>query len=220
MFLPLYLIYPSDPLASFVLRVYTEYQILIPYVIAVICWFGAVLTINRIQIKLALLFSMIGLIIATIGILMMLLWHIFGDDPAVIYPGFYVLLIAYIALWILTGYLVRYINITKCGRCGNLFKTDQIVKCHQCGRRICQNCLDKEYNVCTACRTDYRMKLEVAEKSKQQQTQSQQVIVQTSQIQPSQTSAPEVSSDMKHCIHCGSKIKRTAKFCEECGKEL
>lgn len=63
------------------------------------------------------------------------------------------------------------------------------------------------------------MKLEVAEKSKPQQTQSQQVVIQQApQIPVPQTPVPETSTNMKHCIHCGNMIKRAAKFCDECGK--
>ena len=178
--------------------------------IGLIFYLVALVNINRIQIKRAVLLSVIGSIIRTIEILF---W-------STMYPSFYLMLIPYIAIWVLTGYLVKYINFSKCERCGNIFTTDRLVECHQCERKVCENCLDKEYNVCTACKTNYVMKLEVAEKSKPQQTQSQQVVIQQAPQTPSpQTPTPETSTNMKHCIHCGNMIKLAAKFCDKCGKE-
>jgi len=167
----------------------------------------SLLYINRIQIKRAVLLSVIGSVIRTIDIVAL----------STMYSSFYLMLIPYIAIWVLTGYFARYINFANCERCGNIFTMDQLVECHQCERKICQNCLDKEYNVCTACKTNYVMRLKVAEQSKQQQSQ-QVVIQQAPQIPVTQTLAPETSTNMKHCIHCGNMIKLAAKFCDKCGK--
>lgn len=171
--------------------------------LGLIFYLVSLLYISRIQIKRAVLLSVIGSIIRTIEILA---WSL-------LYHSFYLMFIPYIAIWVLIGYFARYINFTKCERCGNIFTTDQLVECHQCGRKICQNCLDKEYNVCTTCKTNYVMRLKVAEQSKQQQ--SQQVVIQ----QAPQTPVPETSTNMKHCIHCGNMIKLAAIFCDKCGKE-
>jgi len=190
--------------------------------IGIIFYCGATLTLNRIQIKRAVLLSVIGSVMVTVIIIahIMATSNLYTDEYVVFYPGFYWMFIPYIAIWVLTGYFARYINIVKCERCENIFTTDQLVECHQCGRKICENCLDKEYSICTACKTNYVMKLEVVEKSKPQQTQSQQVVIQQApQIPVPQTPAPETSTNLKHCIHCGNMIKLAAIFCDKCGKE-
>jgi len=182
------------------------------HIIGLIFYIVALLHINRIQIKRAVLLSVTGSVIRTIEII---LWTMMGY-----YPTFYLMFIPYIAIWVLTGYFARYINIVKCKRCGNIFNTDQLVKCLQCGRKVCPNCLEPKLNICNKCHRKHTMKMEVIEKSKPSLAQSQQVVIQQApQIPVPQTPAPETSTNLKHCIHCGNMIKVAAIFCDKCGKE-
>ncbi len=194
--------------------------------IGIIFYCGATLTLNRIQIKRAVLLSVIGSVMVTIIIMLHIIAtsNLYSDEYVVFYSGFYWMFIPYIAIWVLTGYFAKYINIVKCERCGNIFNTDQLVECHQCGKKVCPNCLEPKLNICNKCHRKHTMKIELAEKSKPspaqpQQQQTQQVIIQQApQIPVPQTPASETSTNMKNCIHCGALIKPAAKFCDECGK--
>jgi len=189
-----------------------QFVTILVHIIGLIFYIVALLHINRIQIKRAVLLSVTGSVIKTIEII---LWSMMDYD----YPTFYLMFIPYIAIWVLIGYLARYINIVKCGRCGNIFNKDQLVRCDKCHRKVCPNCLEPKLNICNKCHRKHTMKMEVLEKSKPSQTQTQQVVIkQAPQIPVPQTPAPETSTNLKHCIHCGNMIKRAAKFCDECGK--
>jgi len=177
--------------------------------ISVLPSFNALRLLFKIKINRAIFYSISGLIIIMIILIIGLLFY-------VILPGFYLVISFYIALWVVIVYIgIRYLKYKECQRCGNVLTKEEMAECSQCRRLICQNCLDTEFNVCTACKTNYVMRLKMAEKQKAQQAQTQQVVIQ----QAPQTQISQAPNGMKHCIHCGKLIKSIAQFCEVCGKE-
>jgi len=187
---------------------------------------------HKYNIKVAVLCGIIGALLTTVSMPLPLIYHTPGPIlEQTIYPLYYILIIPIIILWVSNFILIKYIKVKQCSRCKNLFNKEELVRCDKCHRKVCPNCLEPKLNICNKCHRKHTMKMELAkkkmelaEKSKplpaqlpQQQTQ-QVIIHQAPQIPVPQTPAPETSTNMKNCIHCGALIKPAAKFCDECGK--
>ncbi|MGB5912465.1 MAG: hypothetical protein WBH31_14840 [Promethearchaeia archaeon] len=177
--------------------------------------FGAIRAFSKNRFARTVRVGVTGTIFLTVVIILHIM-NVTSLPSVVIYPGFYLIFVPFISLWVLNIYIgAKFIKYGACDRCGKFFITDQLVECHQCRRKVCPNCLDTEFNVCTACKTNYVMRMKMVEKQKAQQAQSQQVVIQ----QVPQTQISQTPTGMKHCIHCGKLIKSIAQFCEACGKE-
>ena len=191
---------------------------------------------HKYKINVAVISGIIGALLTTVSIALMITMPLRAaeDDWLIEFDGqilgptfsgiFFTLFIPIIILWVSNFILIKNIKVGQCSRCKNLFTKEELVKCDKCGKQVCSNCLEPKLNICNKCHRKHTMKMEVVEKSKPSpaqlpQQQSQQVIIQQApQIPVPQTPAPETSTNLKHCIHCGNMIKRAAKFCDECGK--
>jgi len=186
----------------------------------------SLLTTYKYKINVAVISGIIGALLTTVSILLVITiplrvmeeyWFTEFDGVFVgptFSVSFFTLFIPIIILWVSNFKIFKYIKIRQCSRCENLFTKEELVKCDECGKEACPNCLEPKLNICNKCHRKHTIKMDVIEKSKPSQTQSQQVVIQQApQIPVSQT-----PNGMKHCIHCGNMIKLAAQFCDKCGK--